>query len=80
MFTFSEGNKEDNLCSPIKPVTLKLLVSVDLPKTGDDDKESLLTGLDFMPDGRLEAVDSINNKCIILNERLHRQGTSYKFK
>ncbi|KAH3809815.1 hypothetical protein DPMN_138195 [Dreissena polymorpha] len=78
MFTFSEDNKEDNLCSPMRPVTLKLLVSVDLHRNGDDEKEPLLTGLDFMPDGRLVAVDSKNDKCIIPNERLQRQGKPYK--
>ncbi|KAH3870487.1 hypothetical protein DPMN_033675 [Dreissena polymorpha] len=62
------------------PVTLELLVSVDLPQTGDDKKEPLLTGLDFLPDGRLVAVDNKNMKCIILNERLQRLGTPYKFK
>ncbi|XP_052265866.1 uncharacterized protein LOC127868277 isoform X2 [Dreissena polymorpha] len=61
-------------------VTLELLVSVDLPKTGDDEKEPLLTGLDFLPDGRLVAVDNKNKKCIILNDRLQRLGTPYKFK
>ncbi|KAH3870552.1 hypothetical protein DPMN_033740 [Dreissena polymorpha] len=63
-----------------RPVTLELLVSVDLTNTGDDEKEPLLTGLDFLPDGRLVAVDNFNMKCIILNEQLQRLGTPYKFK
>ncbi|KAH3801502.1 uncharacterized protein LOC127839927 [Dreissena polymorpha] len=69
-----------SLSSHPRPVTLKLLVSVDLPKTGDDEKAPLLTGLDFLPDGRLVAVDNYNLRCIILNERLQRLGTPYKFK
>ncbi|KAH3803491.1 hypothetical protein DPMN_131752, partial [Dreissena polymorpha] len=69
-----------SLSSPPRPVTLKLLVSVDLPQTGDDEREPLLSGLDFLPDGRLVAVDCMNKKCIILNERLQRLGTPYKFK
>ncbi|KAH3801516.1 hypothetical protein DPMN_155169 [Dreissena polymorpha] len=68
------------LSSQPRPVTLELLVSVDLPKTGDDKKEPLLSGLDFLPDGRLVAVDNNNMKCIILNEQLQRLGTPYKFK
>ncbi|KAH3803795.1 hypothetical protein DPMN_132063 [Dreissena polymorpha] len=53
---------------------------MDLHKTGDDVKEPFLTGLDFLPDGRLVAVDNNNKKCIILNERLQRLGTPYKLK
>ncbi|KAH3805291.1 hypothetical protein DPMN_133589 [Dreissena polymorpha] len=62
------------------PLSLELLVSVDLHKTGDDDGEPSMTGLDFLPDGRLVAVDNKNKKCIILDERLQRLGTPYKFK
>ncbi|XP_052265916.1 uncharacterized protein LOC127868311 isoform X1 [Dreissena polymorpha] len=69
-----------SLSSQSRPLILKLLVSVDVPKTGDDKEEHLLSGLDFLPDGRLVAVDNKNMKCIILNERLQRLGTPYKFK
>ncbi|KAH3803620.1 hypothetical protein DPMN_131885 [Dreissena polymorpha] len=67
------------LSSQPRPITLELLVSVDLHKTGDDEKKPFLSGLDFLPDGRLVAVDNNNMKCIILNERLERLGTPYKF-
>ncbi|XP_052215188.1 uncharacterized protein LOC127833776 isoform X2 [Dreissena polymorpha] len=69
-----------SLSSQPRPVTLELLVSVDLQKTGDDEEKPLLSGLDFLPDGRLVAVDNKNKKCIILNEQLQRLGTPYKFK
>ncbi|KAH3803866.1 hypothetical protein DPMN_132136 [Dreissena polymorpha] len=80
-----DGNKTvDNsrisLSSQPWPVTLELLVSVDLPQTGDDEEKPFLSGLDFLPDGRLVAVDNNNMKCIILNEQLQRLGTPYKFK
>ncbi|KAH3803485.1 hypothetical protein DPMN_131746 [Dreissena polymorpha] len=81
-----DGNKTVDTSSislsPPRPVTLELLVSVDLPKTEDDEKNpyGYLTGLDFLPDGRLVAVDCWNKKCFILNERLQRLGTPYKFK
>ncbi|KAH3711282.1 hypothetical protein DPMN_070786 [Dreissena polymorpha] len=65
----------DNLISSDpRPITL------DLTKTGDDKEDPLLTGLDFLPDVRLVAVDSWNKKCMILNERLQRLGTPYTFK
>ncbi|KAH3870605.1 hypothetical protein DPMN_033793 [Dreissena polymorpha] len=54
------------------PLTLELLISVDLHKTGDDEREPHLTGLDFLPDGRLVAVDNSNMKCILPNKRLQR--------
>ncbi|KAH3870647.1 hypothetical protein DPMN_033835, partial [Dreissena polymorpha] len=76
----TEANSPMSLSSQPMPVNLELVVSVDLPKTGDDKKEPLLTGLDFLPDGRLVAVDNMNDKCIIMNERLQRLGTPYKFK
>ncbi|XP_052218534.1 uncharacterized protein LOC127836144 isoform X4 [Dreissena polymorpha] len=69
-----------SLSSQPRPITLELLVSVDLQKTGDDEKKPLLGGLDFLPDGRLVAVDNKNMICIILNEQLQRLGTPYKFK
>ncbi|KAH3803834.1 hypothetical protein DPMN_132102 [Dreissena polymorpha] len=69
-----------SLSSQPRPVTLEQLVSVDLPQTGDDEKKPLLSGLDFLPDGRLVAVDNLNKKCIILDDRLQRLGTPYKFK
>ncbi|KAH3898288.1 uncharacterized protein LOC127864791 [Dreissena polymorpha] len=80
-----DGNKtvdtsSFSLSSPPRPVTLELLVSVDLHKTGDYERDPFLTGLDFLPDGRLVAVDNKNKTCTILNERLQRLGTPYKFK
>ncbi|XP_052214387.1 uncharacterized protein LOC127833260 [Dreissena polymorpha] len=59
---------------------MELLVSVDIKQTGDDWYEPLLSGLDFLPDGRLVAVDPWNCKCLILDDRLQIQGTPYKFK
>ncbi|KAH3810580.1 hypothetical protein DPMN_138973 [Dreissena polymorpha] len=39
-----------------------------------------LSGLDFLLDGRLVAVDNYNIKCIIMNDRLQRLGKPYEFK
>ncbi|KAH3810453.1 hypothetical protein DPMN_138845 [Dreissena polymorpha] len=59
---------------------MELLLSAALPKTGDDEYEPCLSGLDFLPDGRLVAVDNHNDKCIVLNDQLQRLGKPYKFK
>ncbi|XP_052215222.1 uncharacterized protein LOC127833809 isoform X4 [Dreissena polymorpha] len=64
---------------PNKPVTMELLVSVDIKQTGDDLYEPYLSGLDFLPDGRLVAVENMNWKCIIMDDRLQILGTPYKF-
>ncbi|KAH3814870.1 hypothetical protein DPMN_143384 [Dreissena polymorpha] len=58
---------------------MELLLSVDIKQTGDDKEEPFLTGLDFLPDGRLVAVDNGNSKCIIMDDRLQILGTPYKF-
>ncbi|KAH3815795.1 hypothetical protein DPMN_144326 [Dreissena polymorpha] len=50
---------------------MELLVSVDIKQTGHD-KEPFLTGLDFLPDGRLVAVDNEKTIYIIMDDRLKR--------
>ncbi|XP_052217181.1 uncharacterized protein LOC127835031 isoform X2 [Dreissena polymorpha] len=78
-----------NCCSPsssddtsalFQELTLQQLVSMDIKQTEGDEREPFISGLDFMPDGRLIAVDNGNLKCLILNERLQLQGIPYKFK
>ncbi|KAH3805524.1 hypothetical protein DPMN_133828 [Dreissena polymorpha] len=66
--------------SQSRPVTLELIVSLNLPKSEDNERKPFLTGLDFLSDGRLVAVDNQNMKCMILNEGLRRLGTPYTFK
>ncbi|KAH3804520.1 hypothetical protein DPMN_132807 [Dreissena polymorpha] len=63
-----------------RPVTLKLLVSLNRPKSEDNKHETFLTGMDFLPDGRLVAVDNSNMKGIILNGGLRRLGEPYTLK
>ncbi|KAH3735892.1 uncharacterized protein LOC127849713 [Dreissena polymorpha] len=62
------------------PATLELLMSADLSSVERDEKEPYLTGMDFLSDGRLVAVDNKNCKCIVLNEQLNVLGTPYTFK
>ncbi|XP_052218684.1 uncharacterized protein LOC127836240 isoform X2 [Dreissena polymorpha] len=73
-------SSSENSTSQSRPVTLTLLLSVKLSKTGDHEKEPFLSGLAFLPYGRLVVVDRKNKTCMILNERLQRQGTPYTFK
>ncbi|XP_052763958.1 uncharacterized protein LOC128205934 [Mya arenaria] len=60
--------------------TLTLLKTMDLMKTGDDKYQPYMTGMDFLPDGRIIAVDNCNWKCFILSDSLKRFDAFYKFK
>ncbi|XP_045184853.2 uncharacterized protein LOC123542888 [Mercenaria mercenaria] len=61
--------------APIDPIVkLTEITSIDLKQTGDDVQEPLYTGLNFLPDGRLVAVDNGNMKCLIYNEKLKIVG------
>ncbi|XP_053404870.1 uncharacterized protein LOC128558727 [Mercenaria mercenaria] len=61
---------------PLDPIVkLTMITSIDLKQTGDDVGEPLYTGLDFLPDGRLIAVDNQNEICLIYNEKLEKVGS-----
>ncbi|XP_052783256.1 uncharacterized protein LOC128219488 [Mya arenaria] len=62
-----------------RPVRLELLKTFDLVKTGDDKFPPFVPGLDFLPNGRIVAVDKLNLKCFILSDALKRFDTFYKF-
>ncbi|XP_053404864.1 uncharacterized protein LOC128558722 [Mercenaria mercenaria] len=66
----------------VKPITsvdpivkLTKVTSIDLKQTGNNVKEPLYSGLDFLPDGRLIAVDNKNKNCLIYNEKLKKVGS-----
>ncbi|XP_045202663.2 uncharacterized protein LOC123556125 [Mercenaria mercenaria] len=68
-----EANK---YIAPVDPIVKSTkIISIDLKQTGDDAKEPLYSGLDFLPDGRLVAVDNKNMKCLIYNEKLQEVGS-----
>ena len=48
-------------------------------KTAGDQELPFVTGLDFVSDGRVVAVDNYNRKCIVLNASLVRLGAGYQF-
>ncbi|KAH3807227.1 hypothetical protein DPMN_135562 [Dreissena polymorpha] len=78
--SFTAPPSSEDSSDLFQELTLQQLVSVDLKQAEGDEVEPLITGLDFMPDGRLIAVDNHNMKCLIFNERLQIQGIPYKFK
>jgi len=61
-----------------RPVRLEHLMTLDLVKTEGDEEWPFVAGMDFLPDGRLAAVDNKNWKCFILDDKLRRKG-SYNF-
>ena len=52
--------------------------TLGLVKTGGDEWPPWVTGLDFLADGRIAAVDYMNKTCYILNADLQRLGSAYK--
>ena len=53
--------------------------SLDLVKTEGDKRSPWVSGLDFLADGRIAAVDNWNRTCFILNADLQRLGSAYTF-
>ncbi|XP_045202661.2 uncharacterized protein LOC123556124 [Mercenaria mercenaria] len=73
IYTLPEAKKS---VTPVNPVVkLTKITSMDLKQTRDDDEKPLYSGLDFLPDGRLVAVDNLNKKCLIYNEKLEKIGS-----
>ncbi|XP_060564782.1 uncharacterized protein LOC132723992 [Ruditapes philippinarum] len=69
-------SKEANTIVPVKKTMILTPVnSIDLKQKGDDVKEPLYAGIDFLPDGRLVAVDNKNKKCLVYNEKLEKVGS-----
>ena len=62
-----------------RPAQLKLEATLDLMKTEGDTRIPLVTGLAFLLDGRIVAVDNRNKTCFVLSVSLQRQGSAFKF-
>jgi len=68
--------KPDDANKPLLvSLPLKELHTLKIVKTSDDENDPLITGLDFLPDGRIAAIDSENQKIYILNKRLEKKGS-----
>jgi len=48
-------------------------------KTNGNETPPWVCGLDFLPDGRIAAVDYHNKTCFIMDAGLQRSGTALKF-
>ncbi|XP_052783133.1 uncharacterized protein LOC128219365 [Mya arenaria] len=53
-----------------RPFMLRLLASRNLKQGGGYDQEPFVTGLDFLPDGRIVGVDNTNNELLIFDDSL----------
>jgi len=62
-----------------RPAKMTLVKWLDLVKTDGDERLPFVTGLDFMSDGRIAAVDAHNKKCFIMNAELQRQGSAFRY-
>ncbi|XP_052799357.1 uncharacterized protein LOC128230972 [Mya arenaria] len=62
-----------------RPLRLELLKTLKLENTGDDKELPFVTGLDFLPNKRIFAVDDCNCTCFILDDTLKRFDAFYKF-
>jgi hypothetical protein len=72
-FCLSETAK---VIAPVnKAMRTTLVNSIDLKQKRSKEKEPLYAGIDFLPDGRLVAVDNKNEKCLVYNERLKKVGS-----
>jgi hypothetical protein len=58
-----------------KVMILTPLNSIDLKQKEEDVQEPMYGGIDFLPDGRLVAVDNYNKKCLVYNEKLEKVGS-----
>ncbi|XP_060567067.1 uncharacterized protein LOC132725894 [Ruditapes philippinarum] len=58
-----------------KAMKLTPVSAIVLKKTGDDINKPFYTGIDFLHDGRLVAMDYINKKCLVYNEKLEKVGS-----
>jgi len=62
-----------------RPVTLTLKARLDLVKADGDEQLPFVTGLAFIDDGRIAAVDLRNRLCFIMNAGLQRLGSGFRF-
>jgi WD40 repeat protein len=67
--------QQENVNGVNKVMTLTPGSSIDLKKTEGHTKEPLYTGINFLHDGRLVAVDNRNNTFLVYNEELEKVGS-----
>jgi hypothetical protein len=62
-----------------KAMILTPVKSIDLKQEEDDIKEPLYSGIDFLPNGRLVAVDNRNKQFLVYNDKLEKVGSYQLF-
>ncbi|XP_060578651.1 uncharacterized protein LOC132735686 [Ruditapes philippinarum] len=68
-------HERENVNAVNKVTTLTQVSSIELKKTGDDTEKTFVTGINFLPDGRLVVMDHFNKKLIVYNENLEKVGS-----
>ncbi|XP_053404909.1 uncharacterized protein LOC128558750 [Mercenaria mercenaria] len=58
-----------------RPVNLKLAKIIYLTKSENDKHEPLLNGVDFLPGGRLIAIDNMNDELLVFDDCLEKTGS-----
>jgi len=74
----ASGNGEGDVRISKEPHKIQL-VHVHLKKTASDSYDPVYSGLCFLRDGRIAAVDFNNSKCVILSSSLQPLGQPYTF-
>ncbi|KAL4216765.1 hypothetical protein ACF0H5_024488 [Mactra antiquata] len=57
--------------------SIELITSIDLRQEWDEEEEPIYSGIDFLPDSRLVAIDHWNHQCVIYDVNLKLKN-SYK--
>jgi len=76
----SQGVQASGRVVDTRSLVLKQEKMTVLKKEKGDTEYIWVTGLTFLPDGRIAAIDQGNNKCVILDAGLQRSGPPYWFK
>jgi len=75
----SQGVHANGRVVDTRSLVLKQEKSTILKQEKGDKREIWVTGLTFLPDGRIAFIDRSNNKCVILDAGLQRSGPPYRF-
>jgi len=76
----SQGVQASGRVVDTRSLVLKQKTKTVLRHERGDKYNTWVTGLTFLPDGRIAAIDGNNDKCVILDARLQRSGQPYRFK
>ncbi|XP_052776887.1 uncharacterized protein LOC128214451 isoform X2 [Mya arenaria] len=80
----SDISHQNENTKPIKNTVIRKTVSLQRQvtlsvETYSDNEDPFISGIDFLEDGRLVALDNANNKCLVLGGNLHILGQPFTF-